>query len=54
MVNKNSNDRKNIDNTTVKVLENAQQAFSGVAEELGVKGEDDVQSLVDEIRNRTD
>lgn len=33
-----------------KVLLKAQQAFAGVADELGVQNEEDVQSLVDELR----
>lgn len=31
-------------------LKKAQEAFAGAAEELGVKDEDDVQALVDEVR----
>jgi len=33
-----------------KALLKAQQAFAGVADELGVQNEEDVQSLVDELR----
>ena len=34
----------------VKALHKAQKAFEGVAEQMGVYNEDDVQALVDEVR----
>ena len=37
-------------NSTFKAIRKAQKAFEGLAEELGVTNEDDVQRLVDEIR----
>lgn len=37
-------------NSTFKAIRKAQKAFEGLAEELGVTNEDDVQKLVDEIR----
>ena len=37
-------------NSTFKAIRKAQKAFEGLAEELGVANEDDVQRLVDEIR----
>ncbi len=44
-----------INNASAEALMKAQKAFAGVAEKLGVKGEDDVQKLVDEVRyGRTD
>ena len=39
-----------LDSGAEESLRKAQTAFSGVAEELGVYNEEDVQSLVDEIR----
>lgn len=33
-----------------RALRNAQEAFKGAAEQIGVKSEDDVQRLVDEVR----
>ncbi len=44
-----------INNASAEALMKAQKAFAGVAEKLGVKDEDDVQKLVDEVRyGRTD
>lgn len=37
-------------NASATAIRKAQTAFSGLAEELGVANEDDVQTLVDEIR----
>ncbi|MBR1656935.1 MAG: AbrB/MazE/SpoVT family DNA-binding domain-containing protein [Synergistaceae bacterium] len=37
-------------NASAGALERAQKAFEGVAEMLGIKNEDDVQALVDEVR----
>ena len=39
-----------ITNASASALKNAQETFAGVAEQIGVKDEDDVQRLVDEIR----
>jgi len=39
-----------IENASTQAIYKAQKAFSGVAESLGVANEDDVQTLVDEIR----
>lgn len=39
-----------ISNASAEALTRAQKAFEGVAERLGVKNEDDVQKLVDEVR----
>lgn len=39
-----------LDNASAQALAKAQKAFAGVAEELGVQDENDVQALVDEVR----
>lgn len=39
-----------INNASAKAIYKAQAAFEGVAEQMGVTNEDDVQTLVDEIR----
>lgn len=39
-----------INNASAQAIYKAQTAFSGVAEEMGVYNEDDVQALVNEIR----
>ena len=39
-----------ITNASAQAIRKAQAAFSGVAEEAGIYSEEDVQSLVDEIR----
>ena len=39
-----------INNASTQALIKAQKAFEGVAEEMGVQDEDDVQALVDEVR----
>lgn len=39
-----------IANASAQALEKVQDAFAGLAEKLGVKDEDDVQTLVDEVR----
>ena len=41
-----------VDNTTA--ISKAQKAFEGVAEQLGVENEDDVQKLIDEVRHEND
>ncbi len=43
-----------INNASAKAIYKAQAAFAGIAEELGVQNEDDVQKLVDEIRHGKD
>lgn len=42
-----------IDNASTDALLKAQKAFEGVADELGVRDEDDVQALVNEVRYRS-
>ena len=37
-------------NASAQALSKVQDAFAGLAEKLGVKDEDDVQALVDEVR----
>ena len=32
------------------IIKEAQEAFAGAAEAMGIKNEDDVQALVDEVR----
>lgn len=39
-----------INNASAQVIYKAQKAFEGVAEQMGVYNEDDVQVLVDEVR----
>lgn len=39
-----------INNASAQAIYKAQRAFTGVAEELGVYNEDDVQQLVNEVR----
>ena len=39
-----------LSNASVLAIQNAQSAFSGAADALGVTNEDDVQSLVDALR----
>ena len=39
-----------ISNASAQAIRKAQAAFSGVAEEIGVYNEEDVQALVDEVR----
>lgn len=39
-----------INNASAQAIYKAQKAFDGVAEEIGVSNEDDVQALVDEVR----
>ena len=41
-----------VSNASAKAIEKAQQAFAGAVEEMGLTGEDDVQALVDEIRQK--
>jgi len=40
-----------INNASAQALFKAQRAFSGVAEDIGVHNEDDVQNLVNEVRH---
>lgn len=40
-----------ISNASAKAIRKAQAAFSGAAGEMGIKSEDDVQALVDEVRH---
>ena len=39
-----------VSNASAQAIRTAQAAFSGVAEEMGIYNEDDIQALVDEIR----
>lgn len=39
-----------INNASAQAIYKAQEAFSGVAEEIGVYSDDDVQALVNEVR----
>lgn len=39
-----------INNASAQALYTAQKAFEGVAEQIGVYNDDDVQALVDEVR----
>ena len=39
-----------LSNASATAIRKAQAAFAGLAEELGVANEDDVQALVDEVR----
>ncbi len=39
-----------VNNASAQAIYKAQQAFAGVAEEIGVRNEDDVQDLVNEVR----
>lgn len=39
-----------LSNASATAIRKAQAAFAGLAEELGVDNEDDVQALVDEVR----
>ena len=39
-----------VSNASATAIRKAQAAFAGLAEELGVADEDDVQDLVDEVR----
>ncbi len=38
-------------NASISAIREAQAAYEGVAEEIGVKNEEDVQKLVDEVRH---
>lgn len=42
-----------INNASSQAIYKAQKAFEGVAEQMGVYDEDDVQALVDEVRKGT-
>lgn len=39
-----------ISNASTQAIYKAQKAFEGIAEKMGVKNEDDVQALIDEVR----
>ncbi len=39
-----------LSNASVRAIRKAQEAFSGLAEALGIEDDDDVQALVDEVR----
>jgi len=39
-----------INNASATAILKAQKAFSGIAEGLGIKNEDEVQELIDEVR----
>lgn len=39
-----------LSNASATALRKAQSAFAGAAEEMGIKSEDDVQALVNEVR----
>lgn len=39
-----------INNASTTAIRKAQKAFEGVAEQLGLKDEDDVQKMIDEMR----
>ena len=38
-------------NTSAAALKRAQKAFRGVAAEMGLRNDDDVQALIDEVRH---
>ncbi len=38
-------------NASIMAIREAQDAYEGVADEIGVKDEEDVQKLVDEVRH---
>lgn len=39
-----------LSNASAQAIRKAQAAFSGAAEAMGISGEEDVQTLVDEVR----
>lgn len=43
-----------INNASAQAIYKAQKSFEGVAEQMGVYNEDDVQELVDEVRYKKD
>jgi AbrB family looped-hinge helix DNA binding protein len=47
------NGRIIMENASMVALKNAQDAFAGVAEKLGLKNEEDVVNLVKEVRRET-
>jgi AbrB family looped-hinge helix DNA binding protein len=49
---KRDNGEYSIGNASALALQDAQKAFSGVAETLGNPTEDDIQSLVDDVRSK--
>ena len=48
----NNNGEIVLTNASSAAIRKAQAAFSGAAEEMGLRGEDDVQALIDEVRRR--
>lgn len=48
------NDKIVIDNASTQAIYQAQRTFAGVADDIGVYNEDDVQDLVNEVRYGTD
>lgn len=46
----NQNGEITVSNASTAAIQKAQQAFSGVAEMIGIQNEDDIQALVDEVR----
>ncbi len=50
----NANGEVVINNASAQAIYKAQRAFVGVAEEIGVYNEDDVQDLVNEVRYEKD
>ncbi|MDD2393781.1 MAG: AbrB/MazE/SpoVT family DNA-binding domain-containing protein [Eubacteriales bacterium] len=40
-----------LSNASGRALQKAQKAFAGAADELGVRNEDDIQALIDELRH---
>ncbi len=46
----NKNGEITLSNASQTAIRNAQTAFSGVASDMGIQNEDDVQSLINEIR----
>lgn len=50
----NANGEIVVDNASSKAIRKAQAAFSTAANELGISSEDDVQALVNEVRNGKD
>ena len=47
---KNPNGEIVVGNASAAALRKAQDAFEGVAQQMGVKNEDDIQALVNEVR----
>lgn len=53
MIFQNPNDEVAINNASSQAIHKAQKAFAGLAEQMDVYNEGDVQALVDEIRKDT-